>query len=51
MHEKEGAGTGTWTYLRDGKTLDSILLKQLGVDMIQTELEHEAGVVEKGGAS
>jgi frataxin len=51
MHQKEGAGSGAWTYLRDGKTFDSILQKELGIAMEQTELEPEAGVVEKGGSS
>jgi frataxin len=51
MNQKEGAGTGAWTYLRKGTTLDSILLQELGVNMEQVELEAEAAVVEKGGAS
>jgi frataxin len=49
MHEKEGAGLGAWVYLRDGTTLDSLLKKELGVDMEQSDLEPEAKVVGKGG--
>lgn len=30
---KEGTGEGEWMYLRDGTTLDEILLKEVGVDM------------------
>src|SRR5271168_1416079 len=30
---KEGTGAGDWVYLRDGTTLSSILLTEIGVDM------------------
>jgi frataxin len=50
MHEKEGAGSGAWVYLRDGTTLDSLLRKELGVDMEQDENVETARVVEKGGS-
>lgn len=30
---KEGTGAGDWVYLRDGSTLNDILLKEVGVDM------------------
>ncbi|KAH8811592.1 hypothetical protein F5884DRAFT_281972 [Xylogone sp. PMI_703] len=30
---KEGTGSGAWVYLRDGSTLDSLLLKEVGVEL------------------
>ncbi|KAH6682800.1 Frataxin-like domain-containing protein [Halenospora varia] len=30
---KEGTGSGEWIYLRDGTSLNDLLLKELGVDM------------------
>ncbi|KAH8687393.1 frataxin [Tricladium varicosporioides] len=30
---KEGTGSGEWIYLRDGSSLNDLLLKELGVDM------------------
>jgi frataxin len=50
MHEKEGAGIGSWVYLRDGRTLDSLLKKELGIDMEQEDLHSEGPVISKGGA-
>jgi frataxin len=47
MHEKEGAGTGSWVYLRDGTTLNSLLKKEVGVDMEHEEIE-VGQIVEKG---
>lgn len=32
MHDKEGAGTGEWVYLKDGSTLSSLLKSELQVD-------------------
>jgi frataxin len=32
MHQKEGAGSGDWIYLRDGSSLTEILRKELGVN-------------------
>ncbi|TVY60769.1 Frataxin-like protein, partial [Lachnellula suecica] len=30
---KEGTGSGQWVYLRDGSTMNSLLLSEVGVDM------------------
>jgi len=49
MHEKEGAGQGSWVYLRNGTTLSSILKKEVGVEMDTDDIE-AVQVVEKGGA-
>jgi frataxin len=32
MHQKEGAGSGDWIYLRDGSSLTELLRKELGVN-------------------
>jgi len=48
MHEKEGAGAGEWIYLKDGVTLNSLLKRELDVDLDLHSLEPEAGTVEKG---
>jgi hypothetical protein len=50
MHEKEGAGSGAWDYLRNRTTLDSLLKKELGVDMEHDENVESAQVVNKGGS-
>lgn len=50
MHEKEGAGSGSWVYLRDGTTLDSVLKKELGVDMELDDLHAEGQIVKRGGS-
>jgi frataxin len=50
MHEKEGAGSGAWVYLRNGTTLDSLLKKELGVDMEHDENVESAQVVNKRGS-
>lgn len=31
MHQKEGAGSGDWVYLRDGTSLTALLRKELGI--------------------
>ena len=31
MHQKEGAGSGDWIYLRDGTSLTAVLRKELGI--------------------
>lgn len=31
--EKEGTGAGNWIYMRDGSTLDEVLLDELDVDL------------------
>jgi frataxin len=33
MHEKQGAGSGDWVYLRDNSTLTGLLKKELGIDV------------------
>lgn len=33
MHEKEGAGSEDWTYIRDGTSLSELLKKELGVQV------------------
>ena len=33
MHQKEGAGTGDWIYLRDGSSLSEILRKEFGINV------------------
>ena len=33
MHQKEGGGTGRWVYLRDGSNLESLLKKEIGVEI------------------
>jgi frataxin len=32
MHQKEGSGSGSWIYLRDGSHLSDILRKEVGID-------------------
>jgi frataxin len=44
MHQKEGAGEGSWVYLRDQSTLDEVLLKELGVDVNEIEIPPVGGV-------
>ena len=31
MHQKEGAGTSDWLYMRDGSSLTDLLKKEVGV--------------------
>ena len=33
QHRKEGDGDGEWVYLRDGSTLDELLLEEIGVSV------------------
>jgi frataxin len=50
MHEKEGAGHGSWVYLRDGSSLASLLKKELGIDVESEDFAAESvGVHDKGG--
>lgn len=40
LHEKEGAGSGQWIYLRDGSTLSSLVRTELGVALgVDTDLQ------------
>lgn len=32
QHEKQDTATGDWVYLRDGTSLNDLLLKELGID-------------------
>jgi frataxin len=41
MHQKEGGGTGHWVYLRDGSSLESLLKKELGMEI---DLEDVAAI-------
>ena len=50
ISDKGGAGRGSWVYLRDGTTLDSVLKKELGVDMELDDLHDEGSVVSRGGS-
>lgn len=33
QYEKQDTATGDWVYLRDGTTLDELLIKELGIDL------------------
>ncbi|EMC95074.1 hypothetical protein BAUCODRAFT_47876, partial [Baudoinia panamericana UAMH 10762] len=33
MHQKEGAGTGDWVYLRDGTSLTDLLRREVGISV------------------
>jgi frataxin len=33
QHEKEGAGSGDWVYLKDGSTLTALLKKEVALDL------------------
>lgn len=39
QHQKEGTATGGWVYLRDGTTLNEILLGETGIDPGEPPLE------------
>jgi frataxin len=38
MHEKEGAGSGAWVYLKDGSTLTGLLKKEVSIDLETEEI-------------
>jgi frataxin len=39
QHEKQDTATGDWVYLRDGSTLNDLLMDELGIDLRTTDTE------------
>ncbi|KAK4121837.1 Frataxin [Parathielavia appendiculata] len=39
QHEKQDTATGDWVYLRDGSTLNDLLMDELGIDLRVTDTE------------